>query len=126
MVEAEPWLDVAEGGHGYVETYSSGIKNTRSRKRRRIRIAVVGPACGLDGRNWAETWLQLRVEEGLAVESQGCLMPAPDPEGGGWCQRALTCEESRKGLDASGVDHKSNRHKAVAPILVLGLTTKTS
>ena len=36
----------------------------------------------------------------------------------------LTRALRKKGLGASGVDHKSNRHKAVAPILVLDLTTQ--
>ena len=85
--------DCDPSGMGFVETYSSALKNTRSKSRRRIRIAVVGWAVGLDGRNWAAAWLDLRAQEGLRVETQGCLMLAPDPDGDGWLQRPLACEE---------------------------------
>ena len=92
-VEEEPSLDCDPSGMGFVETYSSALKNTRSTSRRRIRIAVVGWKVGFDGRNWAAAWLELRAQEGLRVETQGCLMPAPDPDGDGWLQGPLTCEE---------------------------------
>ena len=78
-VEEEPSLDCDPPGMGFVETYSSALKNTRSKNRRRIRIAVVGWAVGLGGRNWAATWLELRARAG---EIQGCIEVVwPDAQG---------------------------------------------
>ncbi len=52
----------------WCEAIASGIKTARGVRKERIRLV----------------WLELRCEYGLHVKSQGCVMPAPVLDSGGW------------------------------------------
>ena len=74
---AEPFLDLDPEGEGFVELPLGKVKAVRTVVAGTASKSAVGHAAGLAGEPWAKAWLDLRLELGLHVAKDKCLLPAP-------------------------------------------------
>ena len=102
-------MDLDPEGEGFIEFPLGRVKAVRTALAGIASKAAVGHAAGLAGEPWAKAWLDLRVELGLNVAKDKCLLPAPSPAGG-FHRRRVRSEE---------LVAWTKRHFAAAPGLLL-------
>jgi hypothetical protein len=99
----EPCLDADV----YIEARTARTKTSNVKHKRRRPLSLVGHAQGVSGVSWAEGWLAARRIEGLTVNHNVPLMPAPSADGG-WTTRPVDTEEAgvwlRQILSGAGVE----------------------
>ena len=58
---------------------------------------AAGHADGLDGSEWATSWLEARKAQGLDASVNKCMLPAFSPSEG-WMKRRMRADEFNRGL----------------------------
>ena len=86
-----------EGAPAFLETRTGRHKTMSSQMHRHQFLPMVAPVIGVNGRDWATPWLQLRQKMGLQLPPSGLIMPAPDRHGG-TSQRPLESGECGRWL----------------------------
>jgi hypothetical protein len=77
----EPVLDVAANGHGFIQVEVSKTKTSSTSGRRTKSLPLVGITPALTGECWAQSFLQERQAQGIALLGEGPLMPAVSHDG---------------------------------------------
>ncbi len=88
----------ADRKYGFLEASTDTTKTSEHGRRMGRELPLVAYARWLNGRPWAERWLQVRRRAGLNVAWQTVVRPTPKL-GAGWTMRHLGTEDS-KTLDA--------------------------
>ena len=71
-----------EGAPAFVETRTGRHKTMSSQMHRHQFLPMVAPVTGVNRKDWATPWVQLRQRMGIHFPPTGLIMPAPDQHGG--------------------------------------------
>ena len=89
----EPVLDI-HNNKGFLEAALYHHKTANKRRSKVVRLLPVAAVVpGISGYNWAEHWLQKRIDMKLRGSLQQPMMPAPTADGT-WSQQPLTSSEA--------------------------------
>lgn len=69
------------GCPAFVETRTGRHKTMSAQMHRHQFLPMVAPVKGVNGKDWATPWIELRRAKGLAFPPEGLVMPAPDQHG---------------------------------------------
>ena len=71
-----------EGAPAFLETRTGRHKTMSSQMHRHQFLPMVAPVTGVNGKDWATPWVQLRQKMGIQFPPDGLIMPAPNRDGG--------------------------------------------
>jgi hypothetical protein len=70
-----------KGCPAFLETRTGRHKTMAAQMHRHQFLPMVAPVRGVNGKDWATPWIELRRAKGLAFPPEGLVMPAPDQHG---------------------------------------------
>ena len=76
------FVDYDDTGHpAFLETRTGRHKTMAAQMHRHQFLPMVAPVRGVNGKDWATPWIELRRSKGLTFPPEGLVMPAPDQHG---------------------------------------------
>ena len=69
------------GRPAFLETRTGRHKTMAAQMHRHQFLPMVAPVRGVNGKDWATPWIELRRAKGLTFPPEGLVMPAPDQHG---------------------------------------------